>query len=569
MAGRGVFRRPWWQPPRPRYVLEKTSSSGLEAHSAGGLLTTTPSLGGYAVGWRRGGSDLSLTPDLGGVATGGDSLTVSSPPPPTYRGIVSAVNYSVKVTLGPNSVWVITPDVRAISIDRKLNVFPGAVQGSTADVLLDDAGGIYSPLVNSYHGGYLRPNTRIDIQATYTDPATGGTASYYLFRGLIDAFSVNPSLEQRTVTLQCRDYWKYLQTREVTTSMMVGWQVNSILANVLDTASIDTSQRSIDTITDILPFAWFQGRVLHTVMGEFIEAAGYAAYVAADGTLRIRDRYFDLGGEAVASYSELFSLSFTYDDDPIINRVTLRGSPRSYVNSTQVVAQLAEAISIPASGTATFFLSYEDPRNQEGAPAIEMVTPVSSTDILINANSGGSGTDRTSTASWSVYFFGESAKLTIFNGNGNVNWLTKCRLRGKPIVRLPNIAVRYDVDSSQTVYGLRDSTIETNLFTTRDLLDRRAGDIAEIFAGPSPRAALATTDDLPGGLALDLANVINVTNSHSGLADEQFTVMGIAHELQADDVGWVHRITLDLQRARGYGVFILDTDQVDIDRLSR
>jgi hypothetical protein len=479
------------------------------------------------------------------------------------------VSYQVTFWLGPTSAWVVTPDVRAFSIDRRLNVFPGAIEGGTAEVLLDDAAGIFSPLVNSVHAGLLRPNVQVDIQATYTDPATLGVSSYFLFRGLIDGMSVAPAPEQRTVTVQCRDRWKYLQQREVTTSMMIGWPVNSIVANILSVASIEISQRSIDNIADILPYAWFQDRKLHTVMGELVEAAGYAAYIAADGVLRVRDRYFDLGGISVASYSDLYSLSFTYDDDEIINRVTLQGRPRSYVNSVQVVAQLAEAISIPASSTINFFLAYEDPRNQERAPAVEMVVPVSSTDILVNANSGGSGTDRTATASWSVSFFGESAKVTIFNGHGSINWLTKMRLRGKPIIRLPNLSIRYDVASSQTAYGLRDTTIETTLFTTRDLLDRRAGDIAELFGGPSPKLGISMTDDLPGAMALDLANVVLVTNSHAGLFEEQFTIMGISHEVRADDVGWVHRTSLDLQQARGYGVFILDEDQLDVDRLSR
>jgi hypothetical protein len=479
------------------------------------------------------------------------------------------VSYQVTFWLGVNSPWIVTPDVRALSISRRLNVFPGAVEGGTADILLDDAGGYFSPLVNSVHAGLLRPNVQVDIQATYTDPVGGGVSSYFLFRGLIDGMSVAPAPQQRTVTVQCRDRWKNLQQREVTTSMMIGWQVNSIVANILSVASIETSQRSIDAIADVLPYAWFQDRKLSTVMAEFVEAAGYAAYIAADGVLRVRDRYFDLGGISVASYTELYSLGFSYDDDEVINRVTLQGRPRSYVNSTQVVAQLAEAISIPASGTINFFMAYEDPRNQERAPAVEMVTPVSSTDILVNANSGGSGTDRTATTSWTVSFFGESAKVTIFNGNGNINWLTKMRLRGKPIVRQPNLSIRYDVASSQTAYGLRDTTIETTLFTTRDLLDRRAGDIAELFGGPSPKLSISMTDDLPGALALDLANVVLVTNSHTGLIDDQYTIMGINHDVRADDVGWVHRTSLDLQQARGYGVFILDTDQVDVDRLSR
>lgn len=574
----------WYDPPAPEgdtvsIVTTNTRGSLVlveipEAAASGsgtGAISSQVALAG--TGSKAGVGTAAIAPAvaLGGVGSGGDAAPPGPEPPPPdpNRGIVSQIGYGVTFRLAANSLWTITNEVRALSVSRRLNVFPGGVEAGAASILLDDSAGMFSPLVNSYHGGLFRPNLEVDITATYTDPITAEVASYFLFRGLVDGITVDPLVARRVVTVDCRDRWKYLQHRQVSTSMMIGWPVNSVLATALSAASIDNSQHSIDAIADVLPWAWFQDRVLSTVMGEFIEAGGYAAYISADGVLRVRDRYFDLGGVAVASYSEVYGLSWGYDDDEVLNRVTMKGIPRTYVNSVQAVAAISEPISIPASSSITFFLQYQDPRNQEDAPATEMVVPVTSMDVLVNASSGGGGTDRTSTASWSISFFGEAAKCVIFNGNGNINWLTKFRLRGKPIQRNPTISVRVDVNSSQVVYGLKDTNIETRLFTSRDLLERRVGDVAELFAGPAPQLTISNRDDLPGALSLDLANVVVVTNSHSGLFDEQFTIMGLDHQVRADDVGWVHDTKLDLMQARGYGVFILDTDMLDVDRLSR
>ena len=70
-------------------------------------------------------------------------------------------------------------------------------------------------------------------------------------------------------------------------------------------------------------------------------------------------------------------------------------------------------------------------------------------------------------------------------------------------------------------------------------------------------------------LLFDLGNVVTITNSHTGLRDDQFTVYSIDHEIRADDVGMMHQIEMELHASRMLQAFILDTDRLDIDRLGR
>ena len=212
------------------------------------------------------------------------------------RGAADRTFYEVAITMTPSSKWVITPDVRAVSIDRRLNTWPGALEAGTADFTLDDGARVYSPLVNSR----IRPNAEITVIATYIDEQTSVVSSYHLFSGFVDQIEVAPGHQERTVTLACRDRWKMLQDRLVSTSMMLDVPVATVIAQALASASIEASQRSVDLITDRLPFALLQaGAVVRHDEPDGGRCRLTGAWVSPNGIIRVRDRYFDIGGIAI------------------------------------------------------------------------------------------------------------------------------------------------------------------------------------------------------------------------------------------------------------------------------
>jgi hypothetical protein len=539
--------------------------------AGGGVLSATVTMGGVGVN----AAGVTFIPDLVAIVNLGGRggrffIPVPTAAPITDRGGVERAVYEMYFDMAPGSRWVVTDDVRAVNISRGLNTWPGDVEAGTVDIVLDDTSGVYSPLNTVVHGGNFRPNLPFDIVATWADHDTSIVSSYFLFRGLVDTITIDPAITARTVQIQGRDRWKILQNREVSTSMMVEFNVSTVLAIAFNAASVDTTQRSVDAISDILPFAWFRSRTLATLMQEMIAGAGYAAYVSANGTVRVRDRYFDINGLAVASWDRFAALNWTIDDSNLINHMTAEAEPRMHITSLQPIASIAGTmVTIQASSSLAFFLSYQDPRNQQAAPARNVTAPVSSTDYIFNANSAGSGAFLMSTASVRLTAFGDAAKIDIFNGIGQTAFITKFQVRGEPIVAQPKVTIDDSDAASQLLYGVRDATLTTRLFTLPSQLDRRAFDVLEYNSMPNPSVRISQIDDYPNPFLVDLADVVTITNSHTGLLDEQFTVFQIEHEIRSDDVGIVHQMTLGLRLARSFSAFILDTDQFDIDRLGR
>lgn len=489
---------------------------------------------------------------------------------PTYRGEASNVNYYVSIGMTPSSIWLVTQDVRAITIDRRLAIYPDEMEAGTCDVVLDDASAVYSPLQPIVHHLGLRPNLPVNVMATYAPRADNIVRSYWLFRGLIDSIDVNPSIDERTVNIRCRDSWKVLNETQISTSMMIDYNVGSVISEIFSAASIALAARSIDTTADAVPYASYLRTPLNDALGDFIDGGGYAAYVAADGVFRVRNRYFDIGGDPASSYWQQTGLNYSLTDDQLVNRLSVVGRPRYWVQSRQIVGKLDQMVQVAASASTEFWIDFFDPRNNRDAGARNGVQPLTSSgDWFLNVSSAG-GTNISATASLTVTFYGDGAKVRLWNGNAQPGFLTKFQVAGEPILESTDVSVQYEVASSQLTYGIRDEKIASRLFTTQALINQRAIDIIDQFSDPRPVMRLSAVDDFPGAFLIDLGKVVSVKNEHLGVDADQFTIYGLTHEIRADDVGPVHQVTLDLRLARPpVDMFILDTSHLDIDRLGR
>lgn len=495
-----------------------------------------------------------------------------------------SVAFRVRLYLSPSSVWDVTDDVLSISISRTVADTWRSLSVGGCDILLDNALSRYSPSVSSYHNGLLIPNVEVAIEAV-TEQSSGlfvldesrlDTAILLdptrIFTGFIDSITARPGLgEPREVMIGCSDRMKEFSRRVIETRLLRNTTVASLFSEMLDVASISTLARSIAPIEDELGFAWFNNARLLPAVNEVLTLGGYTAYVNGGGIFTVQDRFYDLGGPVVASYADIKALGLTLDDTQIINSVRVRGSPREIVDSVQVIAELTEALAIPASGAVGFFLDYQDPRNQEAAPATEVVTPVSATDYLLNSESTGSGTDYTGQASVAVSLLAETAVSTIFNGTGAEVFLTRYRLRGKPISRRATVTVERVDEASQAQYGIEQLVLESRLLGSKVLIERRADDIISLRADPAWQVAAGVINDWPTTLELDLGDKIHLSNAFLDI-DEQFTIKGITHVIDAVSQGWVHRADYQLEQARTREVFVLNSPTrgvLDTNRLGR
>jgi hypothetical protein len=288
-------------------------------------------------------------------------------------------------------------------------------------------------------------------------------------------------------------------------------------------------------------------------MDEVIQQGGYAGFVSRDGIFRIRRPDWDEAVVSVASYDRWHGMTLDMADDDITNDVTFKADPRILVNSIQVVARATEIIEVAGNEQIRFFLDYQDANNNRVA-AYDVLSPVSSVDFQAwSTPNSGTGVDRNGFVSVDYTPFGESVLVTIENLLSLEVYFRSLTVRGKPVVTQSPMRVREVNSASIATHGVRATAIESRLFTSRATAVDRVAAILELYADPVVRITQTTIDDIPVVFRLDLSQTVSIYEPHSGL-DGQFVILGIAEEMTASDVGWVHTTRLELREARGEGV---------------
>lgn len=459
--------------------------------------------------------------------------------------------YRVCLVPSSGSAIDVTAETLEATWERSISNYQRGFESGTADLVFANDLGSLSPL--RIAGGAVRPNMGISIEArvsSYDEFAT-------LFTGHVDRIKVNPALASpRNVIFSCRDKWKSLARRRVDTGISTNINVGSLVAAVLDDA--DITPRSIDPINQDFPFAWFTDRQVTGVIEEVIMAGGYAAYVAKDGTFRFRDRFWDIGLDVVGSYQAFTNLSWEIDEGDVVNRIRVEGIPRVIVNSIQPIATMREILSFDAGQARGFFLSYEDPRNNDEAPAVEVAVPVASLDFQFNSQADGSGTNLTGSLDVDFFSFAETCVQTLTNLSGSTGYLTLYQVRGKPVQQDLPLSIVAELIESQSLYEIKDATLQTRLLGTTDRLTGRAADIIDLFGLPTPKITMSLTNLWPDIVDHDLADVIHVTEGHSGVS-HQYTIQQVSHQLMAADRGWQHQVTYALELSKAVDVFIISS----------
>lgn len=138
-------------------------------------------------------------------------------------------------------------------------------------------------------------------------------------------------------------------------------------------------------------------------------------------------------------------------DDELVNDVTVNYRPRAVSDSVTVLYESPNTITLKSGATLEITASYQDPANP-GATCggFDMVATIG-TDIIVNTEQDGSGSNVTATQRVEVEFNATSAKVTIENLTANDLYVTKLQVRGKPISLLAQESEQY-----QNIQSMRD-----------------------------------------------------------------------------------------------------------------
>ena len=285
---------------------------------------------------------LGVSIDFANGPAFGNPLILDDPSTPLGTGILADA---------PADVVDVSDIALRVSIRRGRNRILNNFEAGTATVVLEDTNGDYNPQsVTSPYYGKLLPLRKIRIYADYDDG--GGTQRYYIFSGYITSFDNTFKLgldEVSTVTFQCVDAFRLLQTVNITTvaGSSAGQTTGARLENLLDIASFPTSQRAIDVGDTTVQADPATSRTLLAACqtieqtelgGFFIDSQGNAVFLSrstvslkADETpLMFNDNGTDI------SYQ---SIDFAYDDTQIFNDITitrLNGSPQTVQSTSSI-----------------------------------------------------------------------------------------------------------------------------------------------------------------------------------------------------------------------------------------
>jgi hypothetical protein len=225
----------------------------------------------------------------------------------------------------------------------------------------------------------------------------------------------------------------------------------------------------------------------------------------------------------------------------VINNVICTYHPRNVAAGTQVLWSAPNSITIPGNtasgpGTVTVTAPYSDPYgNPAGATAT--VTPVATTDYIINERADGSGVDYTTFGGYftiTVTFLGAQATIVMNNTASGPLQTVKLQLRGTPVTTYSPQQVNVSDATSITRYQQHDLNKDLP-FTDNQLY---ASSLAQYYIAAYKNPFLELTSvtvqnkssingvDL---MSLNIGDTISVVSTQSNMPTRIHTITSISY----------------------------------------
>jgi hypothetical protein len=487
----------------------------------------------------------------------------------------SGVNYTVKLFFTssiytPGTYKELTDDVLSFNINRTLGSFLSPLRASTAEVKLDNHDGRYSP---GRWPDLYQPNLELHIDGNFSLNPDGfvldssrldingfeGTTTFRLYTGFVDGYEIDASDTRGVEILTCRDIVKTLSTRMITTSPLTKTDVESAFAIVFSHAGVTNYE--VASLGEVFGFYTLSRdtSALNAING-LLSAGGYFSFVTASGALAIKEPYFGTREKtATASYDSFMSLTYTFNDTSLYNRVKISGATRMpsavgtiavFVNTLAAFSQSVILLPKNASydrDTLSFELAYRDYDNNQLSPAIGVITPVASKDYEFRNMADVVRNDMV-TVTTSPGF--ETVKVTLQNNDTrNFYELKRLQVRGQPFRLQSDFSAQTDITSSQTVYGVREIDINAQYLSDRVFAQNYANRVSYMYHSNNPSGTAAMRNAFPSMLSLQPGDLIGLVNSRAGI-NSKHMVTAISHSVNAEENGWIHNMNISFELAR-------------------
>jgi hypothetical protein len=163
--------------------------------------------------------------------------------------------------------------------------------------------------------------------------------------------------------------------------------------------------------------------------------------------------------QAVTLDNEIADATMAYGEH-MINRMTMRVYPKRVDTSVQVLWRLDAAVRLASGETLEIRGRYTDPAGGgTQVNGVNMVTPVVTTDYLMNTRKDGAGTNITTDLSITVVYGAEGPTYTLVNTGNRVGWVTRLQARGYGVYTYDTVEATIEDATSVVAYGYQSADL--------------------------------------------------------------------------------------------------------------
>ncbi len=372
-----------------------------------------------------------------------------------------------------------TDRVLRLEYERRLLEPLGGTSIAMADVLLDNADLRFTPDFNSTIGTALRPNRPIKMFIGFEVQGQNKLIP------IIEGLTLQPKEDKlrRTVRISAYDFMKSLNETPLESVVYINLRSDEIITNILSDSGIGASLFELDQGLNTVGFAWFEkGQTAGERIRQICEAEEAIFYQDELGILRFenRDKYTQAPYNAsVFTIDPGDILEWGQgDSSEIINRVIIKGAPRSVKDESEIWRDGVEE-EIAAGATITVWAEFED-------PVSDITQPSTNTDYTAFTATGGAGTDITADISIAeIDEFAKAAKMRITNNNASKAFVNLLKLRGTPATVDYEIKEVFQDNNSITDYNENQKIIENQFIDDRAFAANMAQNIVRRHKSPN------------------------------------------------------------------------------------
>lgn len=401
-------------------------------------------------------------------------------------------------------------------------------------IVLDNSTGRYDAWNTS---SPLYPNVTYgrDVKITVRSFATG--TIYPVFYGVIEDIQPNNTLDgEKKVTITIVDGWQYLRNYTARYAIQQNISPDEAIGFILDNVNWPPRWgRNLDAVADNIRFWWANGdKISANEIDNIAESFLGYFYMDATGRATYRARS-NVGTSIVDLTSEILLKDVTLPQpwDYSRNITRIKVHPRTAAASGVVYQLVGNTPSVLPGAANALELFGNYTYNNITVPAQNIVSPVATTDYLLNTAPDGSGTNVTASCTVTVTDFGDSAKFIITNNTAGTAYITKLQLRAEAL---------YEPNVSDVVYQAAGASALPREFKL-DLLWQQDVNVATDFSNvigpylaqlhPFPIVTLENRPDVQ--FAPDLFDVVTLTLTNLGISGDSYRVAYIDGESVGDN----------------------------------